>query len=441
MTVRLGLSSIQIGAAASRPMAWLMRLQSSSLSWPVRTRAESMRASPHSRRCDSSRLPISRLNTQHRLVGVEGGVGRHAEGERRVVDEHVGGHEVVRAGDREVVDLLVALVVDGDDLVPQARRRARIGRTRRAGDRGGRPPCARRPRTRGRRRRPPPPDAGGSSRRRDRPGVGHDRAQLGLVAQHADLGGQRRQIRGARRPPARAPPTSPASTATTVARPRADAEAQQQVLQVMRQPRAAGRHHQPAGRRRARAATPSPAHPRRRLRNRASRSRGSRNTAVGTRRASGSRPRRGGAASSRERLAGDDVPRAAAARQRAVDRPRRRTARPGARCRWPPRGSRSTAWGRLVAARRPDQVGQHDHLVGGQRCGAEHRHRRRHPDDLARRQVGEGPPAVGVRNGWLAVVRTSRPDAVRTRYTGLTPSSTNALGRGDARPGRLAGRG
>jgi len=32
MTVRLGLSSIQIGAEASRPMAWLMRLQSSSLS-------------------------------------------------------------------------------------------------------------------------------------------------------------------------------------------------------------------------------------------------------------------------------------------------------------------------------------------------------------------------------------------------------------------------
>ena len=63
MTVRLGLSSIQMGADARRPIAWLIRLQSSSLNRPVRTRAESMRASPQSSRCDSSRLPISRLNT------------------------------------------------------------------------------------------------------------------------------------------------------------------------------------------------------------------------------------------------------------------------------------------------------------------------------------------------------------------------------------------
>ena len=49
-------------------MAWLMRLQSSSLSWPVRTRRESMRASADSRRCDSSRLPISRLNSRTGLL-------------------------------------------------------------------------------------------------------------------------------------------------------------------------------------------------------------------------------------------------------------------------------------------------------------------------------------------------------------------------------------
>ena len=44
----------------------------------------------------------------------------------------------------------------------------------------------------------------------------------------------------------------------------------------------------------------------------------------------------------------------------------------------------------------------------------------------ARSASGTHPPRV--RNGWLAVVRTSRPLRVRTRYTRLMPSSTNALG-------------
>ena len=59
MIVRLGLSSIQMGASARRPMAREIFCQSSAWSWPLRTRVESTRASAHSRRCDSSRLLIS----------------------------------------------------------------------------------------------------------------------------------------------------------------------------------------------------------------------------------------------------------------------------------------------------------------------------------------------------------------------------------------------
>jgi hypothetical protein len=45
-------------------------------------------------------------------------VGGDAEGERGVVDHDVAGDEVLQAGDREVVDLVLAGRRDGDDLVP-----------------------------------------------------------------------------------------------------------------------------------------------------------------------------------------------------------------------------------------------------------------------------------------------------------------------------------
>ena len=59
MTVRLGLSSIQMGASASRPTAWLILDQSASLSRPLRTLLESTRASEHSSRWVSSSWLIS----------------------------------------------------------------------------------------------------------------------------------------------------------------------------------------------------------------------------------------------------------------------------------------------------------------------------------------------------------------------------------------------
>ena len=55
---------------------------------------------------------------QDRALHRDGDVGGRAQGERRVVHEHVGGDEVVDVWDGEVVHLLVTDVDDRDDLVP-----------------------------------------------------------------------------------------------------------------------------------------------------------------------------------------------------------------------------------------------------------------------------------------------------------------------------------
>ena len=125
-----GFSSTQSGAFARRPMAWPIFDQSASTSRPLRSRVESTRASADSRRCVSSRCPISSEKNSTGRCASERGVGRHAESEGGVVHEHVARHEVVRHGDGEVVHLLHAVVGDLDDLVPQCAvlQRPRIGR-------------------------------------------------------------------------------------------------------------------------------------------------------------------------------------------------------------------------------------------------------------------------------------------------------------------------
>ncbi len=87
-----------------------------------------------------------------------------------------------------------------------------------------------------------------------------------------------------------------------------------------------------------------------------------------------------------------DVPGAAAAGQRAVD-----DLDPEAR---PPVldvGGHLTVLGpqlgaAVVLARRHDQVGEHDDLVGRERGRPEHRDRRRDPHHLAGAEIGQGPP-------------------------------------------------
>ena len=79
------------------------------------------RVDPRLRRQDAlGELLVAHLEReeQHGRAGFDGNVGRYAERERGVVHDHVGRDEVVVAGHREVVDLVVTLVVDGDDLVP-----------------------------------------------------------------------------------------------------------------------------------------------------------------------------------------------------------------------------------------------------------------------------------------------------------------------------------
>ena len=77
----------------------------------------------------------------------------------------------------------------------------------------------------------------------------------------------------------------------------------------------------------------------------------------------------------------------------------------------------------------PSTWASSDELATGQPVGAEdtatggawRRVRRR-------RGRRSGCHPASVRNGCAAVVRTTRPSRVVTRYTGLTPSSTNADG-------------
>ncbi len=101
--------------------------QSSAWSWPLRTRVESTRASRAQQPLGQLEVAHLQREEQHRPGRLERGVGDHAERERRVVHEHVAGHEVVQLGDGEVVDLLVAVGLDGHDLVPPhvARRHGR----------------------------------------------------------------------------------------------------------------------------------------------------------------------------------------------------------------------------------------------------------------------------------------------------------------------------
>ncbi len=60
MIVRFGLSSIQMGASARRPVAWAIFCQSDSVRLPLRIRLESTRASEQSMRWVSSSWLISR---------------------------------------------------------------------------------------------------------------------------------------------------------------------------------------------------------------------------------------------------------------------------------------------------------------------------------------------------------------------------------------------
>ena len=185
-----------------------------------------------------------------------------------------------------------------------------------------------------------------------RAGVGDDGTQLGLVPEDADLGRQRAEVVGPRhhqlvhrsRWPGR-PPRPARSTAAPMPK------RSSRCRRSCGQPPAAGAHDHPAGHAAAGDATPPPPSPSARLRKRASCSRGSRNTAGGMRRASGSAATPCRRARSRSGSPHGDVPGAAATRQRAVGDPHVEAAHPGTRCRWPPRGSRSTAWGR--ARRRP----------------------------------------------------------------------------------------
>ncbi len=123
MMVRFGLSSIQIGASASRPMAREIFCQSSVCSWPLRTLVESTRASAHSSRWDSSRLLISREknSTGDGFGGLQGGVGDHPEGEGRLAHGGTGAHHDERAGlepGQEVVEVEVAGGRAGDGVAP-----------------------------------------------------------------------------------------------------------------------------------------------------------------------------------------------------------------------------------------------------------------------------------------------------------------------------------
>ena len=70
MTVRLGLSSMKIGASLIRLMALPILGQSASWSFPVRIRVASTRASEHSRRWVSSRWLISSENSSTGLLSL-----------------------------------------------------------------------------------------------------------------------------------------------------------------------------------------------------------------------------------------------------------------------------------------------------------------------------------------------------------------------------------
>ena len=118
----LGLSSIQSGAFARRPIAWPIFDQSDSTSRPV---AELRRVDPGLGREQALReLEVAHLEREeeHRPLRFERGVRGHAEGEGGVVHEHVGGDEVVGDRDRQVVDLMHPDELDLEDLVPQRSR-------------------------------------------------------------------------------------------------------------------------------------------------------------------------------------------------------------------------------------------------------------------------------------------------------------------------------
>ncbi len=118
MIDRFGLSSIQIGASARRPVAAEIFCQSSARSAPVRIRCESTLASAHSMRWEKLEVAHLQREEQHRPIRRHGGVGHRPQGERGVVHQHVAGHEVVHIGNRQVVDLLDPVGLYGDDLVP-----------------------------------------------------------------------------------------------------------------------------------------------------------------------------------------------------------------------------------------------------------------------------------------------------------------------------------
>jgi hypothetical protein len=97
MIVSCGLSSMNSGASARRPMAWLIFGQSASARRPLRMRALSTRASEAMRPGREVEVAHLQAEEQHRAPGLQGGVGGHPEGEGGLAHRRAGAdHDEVR---------------------------------------------------------------------------------------------------------------------------------------------------------------------------------------------------------------------------------------------------------------------------------------------------------------------------------------------------------
>ena len=301
----------------------------------------------------------------------------------------------MRAGDREVVDLLVAVGLDGDDLVPQdgavagaagperppdehvvgaARRRPGPGPAPAAAGHAPAASCsASTPRGRGPRPRPAPPRGPGPRSRRPAP------TRSSAPVDH--------QLVPRPRSPRRRPRPSRSTVAPTPKR-------SSRCCRSCASPALRSADDQPAGRRPA-----AGRHTRRRQPEHPVEEPGqllAREPEHGLRDPPGlgaaATPWRRGEARQGAAPSVTSHVRPPPGRVRSVD-PRRRTGRPGTRCRWPPRGSRSTAWGRRrrCPAPRPGGRASTTSSAGSRR--------RRTPAGRPARprpgrgQVGERPPA------------------------------------------------
>jgi hypothetical protein len=245
--------------------------------------------------------------------------------------------------------------------------------------------------------------------------VGHHRPELGFVAEQTDLPSEGDDLPGIVDHQLVGHPRGVVDGDDRRAHRGADAEPQEQVLQVVRQSGAAqgrdhaaglvagrvpdggGRAQRPVEERRQLAAG-QPEH-------------GPRHPALG---------RRPGDAvvvgEVGDGTAGCHVPRAGAPRQHAVDDPHA-VAGPPVLDVGSDLGDVGPQPGtELVTAGRHHQVREHQDLVDGQAVAAEDRDRRGHPDRLARRQVGQWAPPAGreerVAGGGADLPARARPHAV-----------------------------